>query len=617
MTNFVRLNLSAILLLWTASVEAQKTVSVPEQIVLYPELIVYNGRIVTMDDRGYNSNVGTIAEAMALREGRILASGKSDEMLSLAGPKTDKVDLKGRTVLPGIIDVHVHIHDRALSRWLTENPQESRAAAAVFRAQGANYEELRHSIEVVLKERLPDVEKGTWIFLNLPRAGDGSGTGVGTLFILDRAMTISDLDRLASEHPLLVNAHPGYLVNTRALEAIESIYGFDPAAEIRDGGLAEQGVYYRRGVVIDGYLKGRRDLLADLYEEELKRWAAAGVTAYSSHIMGFDAFNAFMKLRRENRLPIRFGYTHFAGLMVNPYSAAFYRRLGDMAGFGDDWLWQTGVGAGSIDSGPPSICTSLDLPRELKEREICRIAPGKTHGEGLYAALGAGQRVAVGHAYGDKGVDMFMDMIEKAIAEEPGVTLESVRAHKMTTDHCGLYPRPDQIPRMKKLGIMLSCGSNVLNRTQPWLELYGQDKAKWISPVKSILDGGVKVALEFESDPRRLFATMVPFITRKNRNGIVLAPEEAVDRVTVMKMATSWAAEFVLKEDVLGTLQTGKLADFVVLNKDYFRLPVEEIATVRPLMTVVDGKIAFLETQFANELGREPKGIQLDYSEIN
>jgi len=331
--------------------------------------------------------------------------------------------------------------------------------------------------------------------------------------------------------------------------------------------------------------------------------------------MGFDAFNAYMKLRRENRLPIRFGYTHFSGLMVNPYSAAFYRRLGDMAGFGDDWLWHSGVGAGSIDSGPPAICTSLDLPKELKEREICRIAPGKTHGEGLYAALAAGQRVAVGHVFGDKAVDMFLDMIEKAIAEEPGVSLESVRAHRMTSDHCGLYPRPDQIPRMKKLGIMLSCGSNMLDRTQPWLELYGEDKAGWISPIKSILQGGVKVVMEHEQDPTEYFAAMVPFITRKNKSGIVVAPGEAVHQVTVMKMATSWAAEFMHKEDVLGTLEKGKLADFLVLNKDYFRIPVEEIATVRPLMTVLDGKIAFLETQFATELGRESIGVQLDYSE--
>ncbi|MBI3941204.1 MAG: amidohydrolase family protein [Acidobacteria bacterium] len=614
MAKFVALYGCVVLSLCAVRVHAQKTVTVPEGIVTYPDLVLYNANLVSMDDGGYNLKVGTVVQAMAVRDGRILALGKNDEILPLAGPKTDKLDLKGKTVIPGIVDSHVHIHDNALTQWLTENPQESRAAAAVFRAQGASYEELRHSVETVLKERLPGVEKGKWVFLNLPIAPDGSGKGIGTSFTLDRAMTRTDLDKLAPNHPLLVTAHPGYLVNTQAVEAVQRIYGFDPADEILEGGVAEQGVYYRRGVVIDSYLKGKRELLAGIYQKELDKWAAAGVTTFSSHIMGFDAFNAYVKLRRENRMPIRFGYSHFAGLMVNPYSASFYERLGDMAGFGDDWLWQTGVGAGSIDSGPPAICTSVDIPKEAKAREVCRLDKGKAQGEGLYAALAAGQRVAVGHSFGDKGADQFMDMVERAIAEAPGVTLESVRAHRMSTDHCGLYPRPDQIPRLKKLGMMVSCGSNMLDRMEPWLDLYGRDKAKWISPVKSLLDGGVKVVMEHEGSPTGLFAAMVPLMTRINRQGIAVAPEEAVDRVIVMKMATSWPAEFMLKEKVLGTLERGKLADFVVLNKDYFRIPMEEIATVRPLATVVNGRIVFLESQLASELKREPLGTQLDYS---
>ncbi|MBI4483628.1 MAG: amidohydrolase family protein [Acidobacteria bacterium] len=606
--------IAGVVLLFSMSTAQAQKVTVPEQIVLYPDLIVYNANIATMDDKGYNTQVGTVVQAMAIRAGRILALGKNDEMLGLAGSQTEKIDVKGKTIIPGIVNAHTHIHDKAFTDWLREHPEESRAAAAVFRARGATYEELRHAVEVALKERLPGVEKGKWVFMNLPTAPDGSGKGIGTNFVLDRAMTMSDLDKLAPDHPLLVNAHPGYLVNTAAIEALKKIYGFDPSNELRPGGVAEQGVYYRRGVVIDSYFRGRREELAEIILKELERWAAGGVTAFSSHIMGFENFDAYMTLRRQNRMPIRFGYSHFAGLMVNPYSASFYRRMGDMAGFGDDWLWQIGVGAGSIDSGPPVICTSIDIPKELKEREVCRIGPGETQGEGLYAALSSGQRVAVGHAYGDKGVDMFMDMIEKAIEEAPGVTLETVRAQRLSTDHCGLYPRPDQIPRMKKLGILLSCGANMLDRTQPWLDLYGQDKAKWIVPVKSALDGGLRVVYEMEQAPTQVFSEMVPFITRKNKKGITIAPEEAVDRVTVLKMATSWCAEFMLRENVIGSLEKGKAADFLVLNKDYFTVPVEEIATVRPLMTVVDGRTVFLETQFATELGRKATGPQLDYS---
>lgn len=153
-----------------------------------------------------------------------------------------------------------------------------------------------------------------------------------------------------------------------------------------------------------------------------------------------------------------------------------------------------------------------------------------------------------------------------------------------------------------------------MTRMYPWLEVYGKDKAKWISPVKSILEGGVKVVFETEVPIELgLFSQMIPLMTRKNQQGIVVAPEEAVDRVTLMKMATSWPAEFVLREDVIGSLEPGKWADFLVLNKDYFTVPVEEIATTYPLMTVVGGQTVFLGENLARELGTEAVGVQLKY----
>lgn len=207
-----------------------------------------------------------------------------------------------------------------------------------------------------------------------------------------------------------------------------------------------------------------------------------------------------------------------------------------------------------------------------------------------------------------------MDMLEEAIKSEPGITLDYIRSRRFTMDHCGLYPRPDQIPRMKKLGIMLSCGGNVISRGYPLLKTYGMKYAKWVAPIKSLVDGGVKVA--FESEVRveaGLFGGFVPFMTRKTREGEPVAPEEAVDRVTVMKMATSWAAEFVLRENVLGSLEPGKWADFLVLNKDYFTVPVEEISRIYPLMTVVGGRIVFLREDLARELAAQPVGVQLKY----
>jgi predicted amidohydrolase YtcJ len=589
-------------------------VTVPRDVVAYPSLVAYNGRIYTMDDTGVNTNPGTILSAIAVRDRKIMALGDDQKILALAGPDTVRIDLKGRAVLPGIVDPHTHIHDSALSRYINQNPEEARKIVAVFNADGTTIEEVKRNVQVILTERLSSVEKGKWVFINMPGDESGSGTGIGTQFVYNRATNIRELDKLAPEHPVLLSAHPAYMINTAAKKALKDLYGFEPGDEVDETGWAAQGVYYRRGVVVDGALNGRTEDLAKINLDGLQRWSSMGVTTFSSHIMGFENFDAFAKLTREGRMPVRFAYTHFQGFLVNPHAGNFYRRMGDMAGLGNDYLWNGGVGIGSVDSGIPSICTSLKLPEEIKKTEICRIAPGLAQREGTYEAVAAGARVAVGHVYGDLAADHFMDILDEAIKKAPGITIEHIRSKRMTMDHCGLYPRPDQIPRIKHFGIMLSCGANMMDRTYPWLKVYGEDKAKWIAPIKSILDGGVKVVWEYEGSPEDgIFGSMVPFITRKNETGNIVAADEAVDRVIVMKMATSWPAEFVLREDAIGTLKAGKLADFIVLNKDYFKVPIEEIHTIIPQMTVLGGDVVFLRNEFAAELQRPPAGIQLKY----
>ena len=110
-----------------------------------------------------------------------------------------------------------------------------------------------------------------------------------------------------------------------------------------------------------------------------------------------------------------------------------------------------------------------------------------------------------------------------------------------------------------------------------------------------------------------IFSTFTPFVTRKNPNGEVVAANQAVDRVTVMKMATSWAARFMVKEDVTGMLKPGYWGDFIVLSQDYFTVPLEEVDRIIPLMTVVGGEVVFLRDSLARELGQGPVGTQYRY----
>jgi predicted amidohydrolase YtcJ len=266
-------------------------------------------------------------------------------------------------------------------------------------------------------------------------------------------------------------------------------------------------------------------------------------------------------------------------------------------------------------------CSTMEAPKEVKEREWCRNAPGTAMSKAILVAILAKERIAVGHAYGDKGVDYVMDQVDQAMKMDPTITLDYIRSRRFSSDHCGFYPRPAQIPRLAHFGWYISCGGNVLGRSYPWLKQYGLQYANWISPVKSLLDAKVKTVYENEAGVNgnksgTYWSQGYALITRKNEYGATVAPEEAIDRMTLMKMSTSWPSEYVLREKQIGTLEVGKLADLIVLNKDYFTIPEEQIPDVIPVMTVVGGKIEVLRTEFAKELGRQAIGPQLEFSNL-
>jgi predicted amidohydrolase YtcJ len=172
---------------------------------------------------------------------------------------------------------------------------------------------------------------------------------------------------------------------------------------------------------------------------------------------------------------------------------------------------------------------------------------------------------------------------------------------------------------MKNLGMIISCQANYINRSYPWLKIYGLQYGKRVAPVKSLLEGGVRTVMEAEvrvesGTGPSYFVYYLPYLTRKTREGQLVAPEEAINRVQVLKMSTSWASEYMMKEDRIGTLEKGKLADFLVLNKDFFTVPDAEVPSVFPLMTVVGGKVVVLREELAQDAGMKPVGPQIKFT---
>jgi predicted amidohydrolase YtcJ len=157
-------------------------------------------------------------------------------------------------------------------------------------------------------------------------------------------------------------------------------------------------------------------------------------------------------------------------------------------------------------------------------------------------------------------------------------------------------PRPDQIERAKNLNIMWSCAPKYLLRAERVMRDYGEEAAhRWVLPVQGILDAGGRVTWEQDDSDLGIkpFSGLSTLITRKDENGRVWGARHAIDRKTALLMATRWASEYVLRDKVLGSLEPGKWADMVVLDKDYLTVSDDEIATIQSVMTVVGGKVIY------------------------
>ncbi|OFW00780.1 MAG: hypothetical protein A3G20_06405 [Acidobacteria bacterium RIFCSPLOWO2_12_FULL_59_11] len=599
----------------------QAQLSVPQELVVYPDLIVHNAKIVTMNDYSLNASPGRIAEAMAVRGDLIQFIGSNQEVLRYAGPQTRKIDLNERTVVPGLIDTHNHLHNSAANEYFREHPEKVEPFVKQFITSGKTFEEVTKSIQLIVKEHMANKGPGQWAAISLPA---GRGVGIGPKYLREGGITEAQLDAIAPDLPAaLLSGGGGFLVNGAARNELRAMFMGDPANvdaflnnwEARGPGTA---FAVTRSIMLTKYFGERAGglaELADVLEEYLgAEPIAGGFTTYSSHLQGLEFLPAFQKLVRENRMPIRLGFAFMGCAEFYGDMAGCFKRHGDWTGMGSRYFWNVGSTLSAIDGGPPGMCTTLKERSGYQGLVIdgCLAKPGTLYYDAIYTMFRSRMRYVVNHAMGDRSMDIVLDIMEKVVEEDPDITLEDMRRLRVTSDHCFMSPRPDQIPRLAKFGMIISCpaGPN-LPRIVPWIPVYGEQITDWNQPARGLLEGGVMVTSEGEEggDATPFYANYQR-MTRRTETGKIIGPNQAIDRVSAVKMQTIWAAHYVLKEKELGSLEPGKFADFVVLNKDYFTVPQDDIPTVFPLMTVLGGKIAMLRAELAEDLGVSPIGLQ-------
>jgi len=567
----------------------------PPEVIGYADTVLYNGQVLTMDRDQPPINA---VQAIAIREGRIMAVGEDDRILRMAGPDTARVNLNGRTVIPGIVDTHSHPNAYAVRHYSQEVVpayyrylEESKVRLVTVRWES------KETALSDFKRAAENLPPEYWVYAT-----------AGLLPTVLSEITRYDLDEVVPDHPLYVmvgNAMWG-LANSKMLELVEETYGDNLPGLLRDeNGVPNGRLLGAAGTVIDQEMIPMMppEILKAPFKKELEEWVAIGVTTLSTRISG-NEITAYKELEEQGELPLRLGYSHEIG-RGNPFLERDLKRFGNLQGHGTPWMWMIGISMGIPDGNGPSgagtACTTIAkrtiLPSDVYPDGMCFWAlPEDPSGEAAVIANRYGYRITGTHTFGDKGFTMILDSFDQAGRES------SIEGQRFALDH-GLMVSPEVLERAAEVGVIWSLQPPQFYRSYAAnvSRVYGEEYAhRWVMPVKSIIDAGMRVTYgaDVHDDPERqpMFNLEV-MVTREIKDGRVFGPRESIDRATGLLMMTRWGAEYVLREDEVGSLEVGKLADLVLLDRNPLdrNLRNEDISEIKVLATMIDGKVVYGE----------------------
>jgi predicted amidohydrolase YtcJ len=587
-----------------------------------PDLILHHGKILTVD-RNFS-----IAQAVAITGTKISAVGSDEQVLALAGLATQSIDLKGRTVTPGLVDTHRHVHITAEDDYgALSSPRQLHRYPIEWRGVKSP-DDVLAQIKGILEREHP--EPGRWVyFTNRISFQDDRGSPLSDAEILYDRINQWELDKVSPQHPVLLSLGiqdiNGLLLNKRAMDWLMSQHGdfvrrngryWVDSAGRPDGHLEPPASRLLLPFTYD------RDpeVLAEIYGRAMAESSAMGLTAVSTRLPK-DSLAAYQWLEQRKQLRLRIGYGVMEAFGTIDLDRGGLREYAKQINSGSEKIWITGVGPSAVDGGRSRQCT--DLKRAGTYSPIDGWFPfGQCHTDSEYkgavnragpihanyfqdwirASGRDGLRLANTHVAGDRATTQMLNLIEQ-IREQHGP--EATR--NWAIDHCGMI-NPKDVPRLAKLDITVSCYVMVsVYDAAAMARAYGERVAhRFPSPLGTMLQAGVKVVLESDSDSY-LWEDLRVAITRKDRRGRVWGPQDRVDRPAALRMLTSWAADYLLRGDQFGSIEPGKFADLLVLDQDYLTIPEDEIGKMQPQLTLFDGRIVFLHPDFSEEYDLRPQ----------
>lgn len=548
------------------------------------DTVYHSGKVLTVD------SAFSVAAAVAVKDGRILAVGADREVLALAGPSTEKVDLGGRTVLPGLIEAHAHPVMASTSELEDEIPDA--------RSLGELLDWISRKAAA-----LPD---GEWIIH--PKM---FFTRLAEL----RAPTLAELDSVAPDNPVFLDGSFGGSINSAAMRASGITGSTRHEGLLRDketgrlNGLLRFTAFAL--VKTPPEREYSRDELDHALADMLDRYIRVGFTSVTDGGLNHDQTDIYDRVRAKGRLNIRVYNNIYFNFPVRGRSPEEIRAdavsLGPSTGDGDEWI-TTGRLKVYLDGGILTGTAYLREPWGNRAGEIFGISDPAYRGilnlnADEFASLArAGAETGwsmTAHATGGGTVDVMLEAYEQVNRSI------DITDQRFSIIH-GNFFDPAAIERCRALGVVADAQPAWFFKDADAMRtILGENRIRDFHPYRSLIEAGVTVSagsdhmVKFDDrssiNPFSPWLGMWVMVTRRTDHGSVINPEEAIGREDALRCYTINNAFATFSEDDKGSIEPGKLADFIVIDRDFLACPEDEIKDIRVLRTVVGGRTVLLE----------------------
>jgi len=517
------------------------------------DIALINGNIITID----RSNPH--AQAVAIKNNNVIKVGANREIKPLIKENTEVINLKGKTVLPGFIDTHVHMAGFG------------KALTSVNLRDTHSIKEMQEK----LKRRVEKTEKGEWIL--------GHGWDQDRL-IEKRYPTRWDLDKFSPNNPVVFTRVCGHLcvVNSKALEKADITTETNPPL----GGKIDKNPKTDEptGILRENAMDLVHEVMPEPSERQLieacmlacQKAVEAGLTSVHWIIHSLAEIRVIQKLRAHEKLPLRVYILVPIGLLDHMV------HLGPPTEFGDDMvrigcvkiLADGSLGARTAALHEPYNDDSATMGMMLYRVEKLEELIMKIHEAGLQLAV---------HAIGDRAMDIVLTALEKALKETPR------EDHRHRIEHASVLTK-ELVGRMKRLGVIASVQPHFVVSDFWVTDRLGLERARWTYPFKTLIREGVRTVGGSDC-PVEPISPLLGIWAAVSRE---VFPEERISVDEALSMYTIDAAFASFEEEVKGSIQVGKLADLVVLSDDPRSFPLSEIKNIEVEMTFVGGTMVYV-----------------------